>query len=97
VVVCSFQQPNTTPHWHRENRRGYPTPMATGGTELVFCGTGASGGNLPPIMSAATAVDDVFQKDMETSEAEEESSCTKGCSKEAFEARVDAKDAWAWG
>jgi hypothetical protein len=71
--------------------------MATGETELVVCGTRASEGKPPPILSAATAADYVLQKVMETLEAEDESSHAKGRSGEAAKARVDTKDAWAWG
>ncbi len=75
--------------WHppleQEGEEGPHPPMATGQTAPVTSGTVAVGGTPPPIMSGATVADNVCQKDMDTLEAEEESSCAKGCSKEATE------------
>ncbi len=86
---------NATPHWHRDDRRGYPTLQDNWRDRAGVLWQRTSGEKPHPNVPAVTAADNVFQKDMETSEAEEESSCAKGGSKEATEASVDATDAWA--
>jgi hypothetical protein len=69
---------------------GTPPPLATKGTAPVPGGTVLVGGTPPPFVSGATTADGISQKDMDTLEAEEESSCGKGCSGEAAEASIVA-------